>query len=170
MGTHKLTTEQRILLALFVFAALSVVFIGKMVGKPKLLFGQSLTSIDPNLFPLIILCGLAALSAAFFIWVKRNPDGIEEEKMPTIALVRGAALFGLMTVYALLMEPVGFWISSCFALSTVSWLAGNRSIAQIMGLAVLAPPLLYLAATRLLAVSLPELSAIEFFYARILGG
>ena len=170
MPNTKLTTEQMIVLALFLFAVLSVIFMGKLVAPPKVLFGRSLTAIAPSMFPTIVLSALALLSAAFFIWLKRHPEDNEEVGLQRAALYRGAALFGLMTLYALLMEPIGFWLSSFIALSLISWLAGNRSIPQIGLLAIFAPPLLYLAATRLLAVSLPELSSIEFFYARLLGG
>jgi len=46
---------------------------------------------------------------------------------------------------------------------------GNRSPVQIALLSVLSPVLVYLAATRLLAVSLPELNANELLYSRLLG-
>ena len=49
----------------------------------------------------------------------------------------------------------------------VAWLAGNRSVVQIVAVSIISPIALYLVATRGLAVSLPELSSIEFFYARI---
>ena len=48
-------------------------------------------------------------------------------------------------------------------------LVGNRSPLQIGLVSIASPILLYLLATRLLAVSLPELSAIEFAYSRLLG-
>ena len=53
------------------------------------------------------------------------------------------------------------------SLAAVSWIAGNRSIPQICAVSILSPILLYLVATRGLAVSLPELSWVEFLYARV---
>ncbi len=163
------TTEQRLVAALCLSAVLAVVFMGALVAPPKTLFGRSLTAISPSLFPLLVLSVLGALSAMYFAWRVRNPDPEPEEALPEHGLKRGALLFGLMTLYALLMEPIGFWLSSAISLALLSWLAGNRTLWQIAALSVVAPALLYLAATRLLAVSLPELNTIELFYARVLG-
>lgn len=77
-------------------------------------------------------------------------------------------LFAVMLFYALAMAPIGFFFSSALSLAAVAWLAGNRSILQIVAVSVISPIALYLISTRGLAVSLPELSSIEFFYARLL--
>jgi putative tricarboxylic transport membrane protein len=74
-----------------------------------------------------------------------------------------------MILYALTMQPFGFLISSAVAIALMSWQLGSRSIVQTLILCFVAPVLLYLAATRLLAVSLPELNVIELAYARLLG-
>ncbi|MEM5476311.1 tripartite tricarboxylate transporter TctB family protein [Pacificibacter sp. AS14] len=169
MNINKLSIEQRIVLAFFASAGLSVVFIGQLVAAPKLLFGRSLTAISPSLFPIIALSCLAILSAAFFAWRMKNPEPADKEPMNFGSMKRGAMFFGLMTFYGLLMEPIGFWISSALSLALMSWLVGNRSILQIVALSFTGPALLYLAATRLLAVSLPELNSIELFYAQVLG-
>jgi putative tricarboxylic transport membrane protein len=66
------------------------------------------------------------------------------------------------------MAPLGFLISTAIAMTLISIQMGSRSIVQIAAVAILGPVLLYLAATELLAVSLPELDAIELLYARIL--
>ena len=55
-------------------------------------------------------------------------------------------------------------------MAAISWIAGNRSILQICAVSIICPIGLYLVSTRGLAVSLPELSSIEFFYARLLDG
>ena len=83
------------------------------------------------------------------------------------AVGRVVMLFAVMLFYALSMSPLGFFLSSALSMVAVAWLAGNRSIVQIVAVSIISPVALYLVATRGLAVSLPELSAIEFFYARI---
>lgn len=83
---------------------------------------------------------------------------------------RGAVFFGIMTLYGLTMAPLGFLISSAMATALLSVLIGNRRPWQIVILSLIGPMLLYLAATRLLAVSLPELNAIEMFYSRVIDG
>ena len=80
---------------------------------------------------------------------------------------RVVMLFGVMFFYALTMQPFGFFISSALSMAAVSWIAGNRSVFQIIAVSVLCPIGLYLVSTRGLAVSLPELSSIEFLYARV---
>ena len=83
------------------------------------------------------------------------------------ALLRVFLLFGVMLFYALTMATFGFLISSALSMAAVAWLAGNRSIVQICAVSIICPIALYLISTRGLAVSLPELSSIEFFYARL---
>ena len=56
------------------------------------------------------------------------------------------------------------------SMAVIAWLVGNRSVVQIIFMSVVSPIALYLVATRLLAVSLPELDFIELFYSRMLGG
>ncbi len=169
-GKLKFTAELAVIGTLLVLAVLSVAFIGALVAPPKVLFGRSLTAIPPSLFPLIALSLLALLCGTFIFWRSRNADPDDAASFSIEGWKRGILLFGLMTFYALTMQPFGFLISSAIAMVLISWLAGNRSVWQIVLLSVVGPILLYLTATRLLAVSLPELSVIEFFYARMLGG
>lgn len=162
--------ERAFLLALCVLAALAVGFMGYIVEPPKVLLGQMLTAISPSLFPSIALSVLALLSGGMFLFFR--PDAVEEEVAgPTDwrAVWRGVQLFLFMLFYALAMEPLGFFLSSFITIVLVSLLTGNRSVLQIGGLALIGPAALYLMATRLLAVSLPELNAIELFYAQVLG-
>lgn len=146
-------------------AALALAFIGSLVAEPKALFGRALSAIPPTLFPTLVLAALVILAALLLVLLLRNPTtiynltGLEGWR-------RGALFFGIMTVYALSMAPFGFLISTAIATVLMSLLTGNRSIWQIAVLSVGGPVLLYLAATRLLAVSLPELNTIELFYAR----
>jgi putative tricarboxylic transport membrane protein len=74
-----------------------------------------------------------------------------------------------MFFYALAMKPLGFLLATASTLAAISYLVGNRSALQIGLVSIMSPILLYLVATRLLAVSLPELSVIEFAYSRLLG-
>lgn len=163
------SAETLFVLACLVFSALAVAFLGALVAEPKVLFGRSLTAITPSLFPSIVLVALLILSlillASHFSAPPKNgaAGGI-------VGWKRGAIFFGIMTAYALLMVPIGFYTSSALTLAVLSWFIGNRSIPQILLLALLAPLLLYLSATRLLAVSLPELNVIELGISRMLGG
>lgn len=155
--------------ACLIIGGLGFTFLGSLVAEPKVLFGRALTAITPTLFPSIVLAILFVLCAILLVSNFRlgraAPVGSD-----ITGWGRGAVFFGIMTAYALLMVPIGFFLSSALAVSTLSLFIGNRSYLQIAVLAVGGPALLYLAATRLLAVSLPELGAIELFYARLLEG
>lgn len=156
--------------AVLLLSTLGLIFIGVLIAPPKILFGRSLTAIPPTLFPALVLGGLAILSAILLVQRVRRPDGIRIPRAEQNSGRRRAVwLFAIMTVYALTMGPVGFLISSAVSMAVIAFLVGNRSLVQIGLVSALSPVILYLVATRLLAVSLPELSAIEFAYARLLG-
>ena len=150
-------------------SVLGLVFMSSMVAAPKLLFGRALTAIAPNLFPQIVLAAMAGLSAIVLIPMLRARDREPFAGLTTREWQRGLVFFAIMTLYALTMQPFGFLISSALALTLISLHMGNRSVLQIVIVSILGPILLYLAATRLLAVSLPELNVLELAYSRLLG-
>ncbi|MEL6520822.1 MAG: tripartite tricarboxylate transporter TctB family protein [Pseudomonadota bacterium] len=147
---------------------LGSVFLSFLVAEPKVLFGRSLTAIAPSLFPSLVLGGLAILACLLIYSVRASLFSAESTEFEEGALGRVAAFFGVMVFYALTMSPLGFFISSALSMAAVSWLAGNRSIPQIIAVSVIGPVALYIVSTRGLAVSLPELSSIEFLYARVI--
>lgn len=170
MSAKGLSAERWVLLVLCIAAVSAVAFMGQIVEPPKVLLGQMLTSISPSLFPTLVLSTLAALTAALFFLSKNAPESkTEEDRLDATAIRRGVMFFGCMLLYALTMEPIGFYLSSALVIVLVSLLTGNRIYWQIACLAFVGPAALYLMATRLLAVSLPELNTIELFYAQQLG-
>ena len=164
------TPEIVVLAVLLVLSLLGLMFLSSLVAPPKLLFGRSLSALAPSLFPSIIFTALALLCTVLLFLL--NQQGGHETKgdLTYDKLRRGVVFFGIMTLYALTMQPFGFLISSATAVALLSWQMGNRSLLQTALLSLAGPALLYLAATRLLAVSLPELNMIELAYARLLGG
>jgi putative tricarboxylic transport membrane protein len=165
----RMTPEVTVLLVLAIAGGLGVLFIDALVAPPKLLFGRSLTAITPSLFPVIILSTMTALSILALILLRGTAGADRDAALTHGEWRRGFIFFAIMTFYALVMEPFGFLISSIMAMVLLSLQMGNRSVWQIALLSCLSPILLYLAATRLLAVSLPELNLIELAYARLLG-
>ncbi|MEM9127765.1 MAG: tripartite tricarboxylate transporter TctB family protein [Pseudomonadota bacterium] len=163
----KITAETWLTAAFLVLAGLGTIFMGQLVAEPKVLFGRSLTAIPPSLFPSLVLGALAALAAIRLYQIRSAFFSTLPEATGTSALGRVVMLFAVMFFYAFAMKPLGFLISSALSMAAVSWIAGNRSIVQICLVSVLSPVALYLISTRGLAVALPELSAIEFFYARV---
>lgn len=187
-------------------ALAAIVAMPNLVAKPKLLFGRSLSAMEPTLFPYItltLILALSILTAIFALIAARSlstrasstahdlSDNTEPASetprdestytgsthtgtaSPEFALedkpvFRVAVFFIMLVAYGLLLKPVGFLISSCIVLTVISLLLGNRNWLQIIAFAVLSPVCLYLLATRILLVSLPELDVIELFYAGII--
>jgi len=167
--TLRATPEIVVLAVLLVLSLLGVLFMENLVSQPKLLFGRSLSALAPSLFPLIVISALALLCALVLLLLNQQGGHQANAGMSHGEWRRGLVFFAITTFYALTMQPFGFLISSAIAIASLSWQMGNRSWVQTGVLAIVAPVLLYLAATRLLAVSLPELNVIELVYARLLG-
>lgn len=154
-------------------AASFAIFIDRLVAPPKMLLGRSLTAIEPSLFPLVTIAAMIGLCALFLFTAYRRPhrgsEAGEEEVQERADWFRVSAFFGILIFYALIFKPIGFLISTFIAMTLLSVLAGARSVLQILALSSLCPIALYLASTRLLRVSLPELSSIEFAFAALFG-
>lgn len=162
-----ITAEAWLTVGLVLLGVLGLVFMAQLVAEPKVLFGRSLTAIAPSLFPSLVLGAMAVLGAMLLFSLRKTLVSEHSKTFEDGALLRVVLLFAVMFFYALAMKPLGFFISSALSMAAVAWLAGNRSILQICAVSVIGPIALYLVSTRGLAVSLPELSAIEFLYARI---
>lgn len=161
--------ETLTIVALLMASTLALLCLGSLVAEPKALFGRSLSAIPPSLFPMMVLTALALLSAIALVLQLRGmvPD---DAVLTTVReWTRAAALFGIMLLYAVILTKAGFLFSTIIAVNLISLLMGARSVLQISLVAILGPVLLYLASTRLLAVSLPELDMIETIYAAIPG-
>jgi len=154
-------------------ATLAILAMPHLVAAPKVLFGRSLSAIEPSLFPYVTLALTVLISASLILLngfrakrattiVEQHPDRTE----PDAGWMKTVLFFVLLTVYGLLLKPVGFLISSFLVISATSVMLGNRNWLQILLLALLAPICLYLLATRAMLVSLPELNAIELWYAQ----
>lgn len=149
-----------------------------LVAAPKLLFGRSLSAIEPSLFPYITLSLIVVLAVSVIILsvfslrrTKHSQAHIElanQEPEEHTGWMKTGLFFLLLTIYGALLKPVGFLISSFIVIFSVSLLLGNRNWIQIVLFALFAPIFLYLTATRLMLVSLPEINQIELMYTQAL--
>lgn len=162
------TPETLTTVALLAASGLSLVFMSSLVATPKVLFGRTLSAITPSLFPSIVLGLLVVMCVATLIIIRTGVAEPAGPGMTRTQWIRAGTLFGIMILYALTMAPLGFLISTAIATTLISLQMGARSVVQIGAVALVGPVLLYLAATQLLAVSLPELGVIEMAYARLL--
>ncbi|WP_376877955.1 tripartite tricarboxylate transporter TctB family protein [Albirhodobacter sp. R86504] len=161
------STEARLTMAFLAGAALSLIFMGSMIAEPKALFGRSLATVSPALFPSIVLGVAVVLCIAALMVLRVGAVAPDSESLTKEEWVRGGVLFGIMALYALTMAPCGFLISSAITITLISLQMGSRSALGIAALALVGPVILYLTATKLLLVALPELGAIEMLYARL---
>ncbi len=152
---------------LMVAAVLSLIFLNALIARPKALFGQSLSAISPALFPSIVLVILVLFCAITLLMFTATQVDENVAKLSNSQWGRAFFFFGVLILYGLTMVPFGFLISTALVITIISLQLGSRSVLQIGAVALIGPTSLYLAATRLLAVSLPELNAIEFAYARL---
>ena len=166
-GLKYITAEIWLAVGLALLGILGLLFLGQLVAAPKVLFGRSLTAIPPTLFPSLVLGAMAVLAVALLYSLRGTLFAEHSKTFEDGALPRVVMLFAVMLFYALTMAPLGFLLSSALSMAAIAWIAGNRSLPQIVAVSVICPIGLYLVSTRGLAVSLPELSSIEFFYARI---
>ncbi len=156
--------------ALLALAIGFTVFMDLLIAKPKMLFGRSLTAMEPNIFPLITMVLMGLLCGVYLWQIVREAGEAKSRQLVDIrTTVRLTVFFAILVFYALTFKPFGFLISTFIAMALISVLAGNRNVLQIAALSFVSPVAIYLIATRALKVSLPELSSIEFAYAALLG-
>lgn len=175
---HRLVHRNELLCALVtgIAAMAAIVALPSLVAKPKMLFGRSLSAMEPSLFPQITLILVVAMSCLLIPFalhgMLRAPKSIDNDfdnlPMTEKPAFKVLMFFVILVVYGLLLKPAGFLISSFLVISTLSLLLGNRNWVQIFLFAILCPIGLYLIATRGMLVSLPELNQIELFYANII--
>ena len=161
-----ITAEAWLAGGLALLGILGLAFMSQLVAAPKILFGRSLTAIPPSLFPSLVLGAMAILAVMLLYSLRGSLTAKHSKTFENGALHRVVVLFAVMLFYALTMAPLGFFISSALSMAAVAWIAGNRSFLQVCAVSIICPIGLYLVSTRGLAVSLPELSSIEFLYAR----
>lgn len=101
-------------------------------------------------FPRILLVALGILAVLLLF------DAGETQSLPRgRAALRVAGTFGLMLVYALLLEPLGFLVSTILALFALVLVTGTRSLLALTLLPVGMSVALFYVFNQLLSVSLP---------------
>jgi putative tricarboxylic transport membrane protein len=113
----------------------------------------------PRFVPLIVAAGLIALSAAFLARTIVRPDmELAERSAEEDAATHWATpalLLVAMIAYALLMEPLGYILSTAAFFVPVARLLGSRSLVRDVIIGLVAGVGLYIAFTQYLGVSLP---------------
>lgn len=140
-----------ILFSLFLFAVIPY-----QVEKPPILFGQSAGVIDPALFPRLVggafmLVGVWYLRLSFDL---REANGFRQ--LDRRAWVNVGVTIAVALIYAALLKPLGFIVSSALVVAVLAVFYGARNWPVIIAVAVGVPIGAHYLFTRWLAVVLPQ--------------
>jgi putative tricarboxylic transport membrane protein len=138
--------------ALFLFAVIPY-----QIDTPLMILGQSANALDPALFPRLVAAGLLVLG----LWYLRQSFSLSEEnhfrKLNREGLVNVAITLAAFLLYAFLMEPLGFVVSSTLLVGGLSVFYGVRNPALVVAVSLVVPVTIFLVFTRGLKVFLPEM-------------
>jgi len=153
---EKINFNTKVAVFLILFSILFYVLIPYQIAKPKLFMGRALMGMKPTLFPRLTMIGLLGLSVWYFIqsfnlWEKNLFKELDRKSITRIVVT-----FLILGAYALLLEPLGFVLSSALMAGALTLYLGNRNI-FILFLVIIGIPLaIFFIFTRALHVSLPE--------------
>lgn len=148
-----------ILLSMGILAAIPY-----QIEKPLVLIGMPQSGLDPALFPLIsagclLLISIWYLLISFKLEEKNLLAEINREGLVNI-FITVAAFF----LYAILMEALGFILSSTLLVGGLTLFYGTRNVLAILISSVVVPLVIYLLFTRLLLVHLPGNAFYEIYW------
>lgn len=141
-----------VLFSIFLF-----VVIPTQVERPPVLFGQSDDGLDPAFFPELVatsflVIGLGYLWASFGIRESNGFRGLTLENYSSVGFTTVA-----FVVYATILQPLGFVLSSAITVAVLSAFYGSRNWLGIAAVAIGVPAIVYVVFRRGLSVALPEL-------------
>jgi putative tricarboxylic transport membrane protein len=141
-----------VLFAIFLFAV-----IPSEVERPPVLFGVSSQGLDPAFFPYVVatcflLVGLWYLYTSFSLNDANGFRGLNRHNYTSIAFTTV-----MFVVYAAILLPLGFVLSSALVVAVLAVFYGARHWLTIILVAVGVPAIVYIVFRRVLTVALPEL-------------
>lgn len=152
---ERINFNTKVAIFLILFSIAFYVLIPYQIAKPKLFMGRALMGMKPTLFPRLTMLGLLGLSVWYFI----HSFNLEEKNLFGVldrhSITRVVVTFVILLAYALLLEPLGFVVSSALTAGALTLYLGNRNI-FILFLVIIGIPLaIFFIFTRVLRVSLP---------------
>ena len=125
------------------------------VARPLMMVGQMASGLQPERFPQVV-AGFLVGFGLWYLWQSRGPG--EASGFADLApggAARVLIALGVLLLYALLLEPLGFVPASFIVASALSLFLGQRNIALGIAVCLGVPVVIYLLFTRVLHVSLP---------------
>ena len=127
------------------------------IAKPKLFMGRVLMGMKPTLFPRLTMLGLLGLSVWYFIYSFSLEEKNLFKELDRKTLIRTVVTMVIFLAYALLLEPLGFVLSSALTVGALTLYLGNRNIFILFLVIIVIPLVIFFIFTRALHVSLPEI-------------
>lgn len=144
-----------VLIGMVVLSIVFIALIPYQIAEPKLSFGRSFSQIKPSLFPTLAASGLLITSMlALLQSIQRGVTHPFKNITRKIA-IQLVTVIAILWVFALIFEPVGYWISGILVSLLLSLYLGNRNILTLAILCLGVPTLIYYVFTHLLLISLP---------------
>ncbi len=142
--------------ACILFSVFLFLVIPSEVERPPVLFGASSAALDPAFFPeLVAACfmviGLLYLRASFSLNDVNGFRGLKKDNYASVAFT-----IVMFVVYASILVPLGFILSSALMVAVLSIFYGARHWTTIAFVAVGVPAIVYVVFRRMLTVALPE--------------
>ncbi len=142
--------------ACILFSIFLFLIIPSEVERPPVLFGTASAGLDPAFFPeLVATCfmvvGLLYLRASFSLNDVNGFRGLKRHNYSGVAFTTV-----MFVVYASILVPLGFILSSALVVAVLSTFYGARHWPMIVLVAIGVPALVYVVFRRILSVALPE--------------
>ena len=143
------------------FVALGVslfLLIPSQVARPLMMFGQMASGLQPERFPQVVAAFLVVFGL-WYLWQSRGSSGPSGfAGLAPAAAGRVLITLGVLLLYALLLEPLGFVPASFVVAFGLSLFLGQRNVLLAIVVCLGVPVAIYLLFTRVLHVSLPPSS------------
>jgi putative tricarboxylic transport membrane protein len=126
------------------------------VERPPVLFGTASAALDPAFFPRLVatcflMVGLCYLYASFRLNDTNGFRGLKRSNYVSIGFTTV-----MFIVYASILQPLGFILSSALVVAVLSIFYGARHWTMIALVAIGVPAVVYVIFRRILTVALPE--------------
>lgn len=153
---ERINFNTKVAIFLILFSVAFYVLIPYQIAKPKLFMGRALMGMKPTLFPRLTMIGLLGLSVWYFIHSFKLEEKNLFGELDGKSITRIVVTFVILLGYALLLEPLGFVVSSALTAGALTLYLGNRNIFILFLVVIIIPLAIFFIFTRALRVSLPE--------------
>lgn len=154
---ERMNFNTKVAIFLILFSIVFYILIPYQIAKPKLFMGRALMQMQPTLFPRLTMIGLLGLSVWYFFHSFKLKEENSFRELDRRGLMRIVVTFAIIVAYALLLEPLGFVLSSALVAGALTLHLGNRNIFFLFVVIIIIPLAIFFIFTRALRVSLPEL-------------